>query len=126
MITFDGIELNPSLQWVNRDQSLRVAQTVRYTRGGMAKIYQQPLFSGIPILLEANEETGWFTNSMREDLLLRADMVGVMFPFFYFGTEYTVIFNHSDPPAVSFTKIIYRQVPDSSDYFMGTVSLITV
>lgn len=126
MITLGGIELNPSLQWVNRDDSLSIAQTLRLTRGGGARIYQQRLFAGRPILLEANEETGWFTNEMRESILELADTMDQTFLFSFFGEEYTVLFNHSEPPAVSFTKIIYRQVPDDEDWFMGRISLITV
>lgn len=126
MISLDGVPLSSSLQWVNRDQSLRVAQTLRLTIGGGAKVYQQRLHAGIPIVLAANEETGWFTNAMREAMLARAEMIGTVFVFQYFGASYNVVFNHSEPPAVSFEKIIYRQVPDAGDYFMGQILLVTV
>lgn len=126
MISLGGISLNPSLQWVNRDESLSIAQSVRYTRGGGARVYQQKLLVGRPIVLEANEETGWFSNQMRVDLLSLAEEVGQVYDFVYFTETYRVIFRHDEPPAVAFEKIIYRQVPDSTDYFMGRVSLITV
>ena len=126
MIQLGGVTLSPSLQWVNRDESLTVAQSVRYTRGGGVRVYQQKLIAGRPILLEANEETGWFTNGMRTSLLTMADEIGQVYEFVYFSETYQVIFDHANPPAVAFEKIIYRQVPDSSDYFMGRISLITV
>lgn len=126
MIFLDGVQLSSSLQWVNRDGSFRIAQRIRMTTGGGAKVYQQRLHAGIPIVLEANEETGWFTNEMREAMLARADTLGTVFVFEYFGSSYNVVFNHSTPPAVSFEKIIYRQVPDAGDYFMGQLLLVTV
>jgi hypothetical protein len=126
MITLGGIELNPSLQWVNRFETFSIAQTVRLTRGGGAKIYQQRLFVGRPVSLVADEETGWFTNEMREEVLALAEEMDQTFLFSFFGEEYQVVFNHTDPPAVSFTKILYRQVPDDDDWFMGKISLITV
>lgn len=126
MISLGGTALSNSLQWVNRDEALTVAQSVRYTRGGGVRVYQQKLIAGRPIILEANEETGWFTNGMRESILAMADEIGQVYEFVYFSETYQVIFDHANAPAVSFEKIIYRQVPDSSDYFMGRISLITV
>jgi hypothetical protein len=126
MISLGGIQLSRSLQWTNRDEALTIAQSVRYTRGGGVRVYQQKLLAGRPITLEADESTGWFTNAMRVSLLTMANEIGQEYTFVYFGETYQVIFDHANPPAVAFDKIIYRQVPDSTDYFMGRISLITV
>lgn len=126
MISLGGVALSNSLQWVNRYESLRVAQTVRRTTGGGVRVYQQRLYAGIPIVLEANEETGWFTNQMRTGILSLADQLNLSFEFVFFGEIYSVVFNHEQPPAVTFTKIIYRQIPSAEDYFMGKILLLTV
>lgn len=126
MISLGGIELSRSLQWINRDDALTIAQSVRYARGGGARIYQQELLVGRPIVLEASASTGWFTQAMRADLLTIAKEMGQVYEFVYFGETYRVIFDHANSPALTFEKIIYRQVPDTTDYFMGRILLITV
>ena len=126
MISLGGTQLSRSLQWTNRDEALTIAQSVRYTRGGGVRVYQQKLLAGRPIILEADASTGWFTNAMRTSLLAMGNEIGQEYTFVYFSETYQVIFDHANPPAVAFEKIIYRQVPDSADYFMGRISLITV
>lgn len=126
MIMLGGVALSSSLQWVNRFDAITIAQTTRYTRGGNIRVYRQRLMSGIPIQLRADESTGWFTESMRSSVLALADALGEVYDFHFFSEDYQVIFDHGNPPAASFEKMIYRQVPDSTDYFMGQISLITV
>lgn len=125
MITLGGVELNRSLQWVDRYRSYQIAQSMRYTRGGNIRLYQQRLYTGRRITLVADESTGWFTNPMRVAVLDLCSQIDQTFAFYFFGEDYEVVFDHTEV-AAEFEKIIYRQVPEDEDVFMGTVRLITV
>ena len=125
-ITFDGVELNGSLQWVDRFQQVNVAQSVKRTLGGKLVLRSLYLEKGTPITLVANEETGWFTKAMVDAIMTRSAVAGASYTLNFHGEIYTVVFRHDDPPAVVFDNLIKKIPVDTTDYLTGTIKLITI
>lgn len=126
MVTLGAVELNGSVQWLERYQASKVAQTEKRTLGGVLVVHHLTLVKGDPITLEATEDTGWFTKDMVDAIIAMANTAGGRFAFEYHGQQFTVMFRNSEPPSVEFTPLIPKAAPAGDDYFIGTVKLFTV
>lgn len=126
MITFDGVTLNGSLQWLDRTGYGRVAQERKTTLGGKSVFYSKYLIGGRPITLVATEETGWLTKVMVDALILRAEQPGLVYTLNVHGETYQVLFRHEEPPALEFAPLQPRATQLADDSYIGTLKLITV
>ena len=126
-ITLGGLTLNSDLLWTDRFQYSPVAQSTDRLLAGTLVVYNQSLNEGQPITLEANDTTGWFTKSMVDTLVGWGAEAGKIMTFDY-HSQFTaqVMFNHEDPPALSFEFIVNRVPFLTTDYFLGTIKLFTV
>ena len=125
-ISINGITLSPSLQWTDQHKYSPVAQTVKRTLGGGSVVYSQGLTLGRPITLEALADTGWITKAMLDTLEDLAQNPGAVYNLNIHGFTADVVFRHEEPPAVDFTPLTPRSSPQSGDYFIGTLKLLTV
>lgn len=126
-IVLGGLTLNPDLLWTNRFKYSPVAQATDRLLAGTLVVHNQSLQKGQPITLEANEETGWFTKLMIDQLVTWGAEPGKIMTLNYHDQEsHQVMFNHEDPPALDFDFIVNRVPFVSTDYFTGTISLFTV
>ena len=126
-ITLGGVDLNNSLQWVDRFDQTLVASTRRRTLGGNLVIFEQPLLAGANITLTATPDTGWFTYEMVVAIKALADVPGATHVFEFHGETYNVRFNYEGTP-VQFTPLIPKNAgyANETDYFVGTLNLYTV
>ena len=131
IIRLGGLDLNPSLNWVDRYQSYQVAQTVNRTVGGKAVVFATPLRAGRKITLESTQEHGWLTKEMVELLMGMAATVGSSF-LFECGEDggaiesVNTIFRHNEPPALEITPIVHRANHSSTDMFYGKIKLLSI
>lgn len=125
-IFLGGVELSEHMVWSDRDRYSPVSQTLTRTLGGEAIIYTQALYKGVPITLEAQQDTGWLTYAQVKDVRALAEVPGAEYQLSFYGGLYNVIFAHHDGDACSFTPLSYRVVHDDTDYFTGVIKLITV
>jgi hypothetical protein len=125
-LTFNGITLDPSMIWNDRNQSKRVAQSVTRTLGGGAVVQAAAISQGLPITIASGQDQGllrWPVVQQLEDL---ADVPGAVYVLDVDGTEYSVIFRHDEPPAFSADPLLARVAPFDEDYFRCTLKLMTV
>ncbi|WAS28448.1 hypothetical protein [Vibrio phage LV6] len=120
------IELNPNMQIPELNTSGVVQQENRRTTSGALVVVVQKQHKGKPLQLIATEDQGWISKKARDELLAAADKVGVEHVLVAGNQSFKVMFDHSDGTAVALTPIINRLVPDESDYYTGTIKLITV
>ena len=125
-ITLGGVVLSEHMVWSDRDTSSNTEQSLIRTLGGRAIVYAQQLEKGMPITLEATQDTGWLTYAQVKATRALADVAGAVYILDFYGTQYDVIFAHHVGEAFSFTPLIYRVVHDDTDYFIGAIRLITV
>lgn len=125
-ITLDGVVLSDHMVWSDRDTSSVVDQSMIRTLGGRALIYAQQLEKGVPITLEATQDTGWLTYAQVKAVRALADVAGGIYLLNFYGEEHTVIFAHHDGAAFSFSPLSYRVVHDDTDYFIGSIRLTTI
>lgn len=125
-LNLGGVELNPSMLWLDRHDSQNVAQSTVRTLGGGLVVFSQSLSLGEDITLQANQDSGWLTKSQVDSLITLARTAGAVYTLTVDGDAYDVIFKHDDPPAVNFRPLIPRLNMASTDYMVGTIKLLTV
>jgi alkylation response protein AidB-like acyl-CoA dehydrogenase len=129
MITLDGVDLNPSMVWVERYHSDAVAQTTRRTLGGVLVLDAAALEKGQKITL-VSEFGGLLLGALRrsvvEEVLARAEVPGATYELVFNGVAYSVAFRHDEPPAVQMEPIAPRTADGENDYFRGELRFITV
>ncbi len=126
MISLGGVTLSPSMQWTDKHAFQPVAQSVRRTLGGGVLVYAQELFKGRPITLEAQADTGWITKAMLDQLEVMAATPGGVFSLNVHGFVADVIFRHNEAPALEFAPLQPRAVPLATDFYLGTLKLLTI
>jgi len=126
MIQFNGVTLNPSLQWTDRFQFTGVAQAVNRTLGGKLVVFSSPLIAGRPITLVAEADTGWLTKAMVDAIVAAAATPGAQYTVSIHGEDFNVIFRHEDNPAIDFIPIQPKSNPLPGDWYTGTIKLLTV
>ena len=125
-IKLAGIDLNNSLQWVNRFTWQPVADNVRRTLGGGQVIYTQSLLEGRPITLSATIDTGWLTKDMVDQITALTASPTTSRTLEFHGEFYTVRFSFADQAPVSFQPLRAKQDIAANDYMIGTINLYTV
>lgn len=125
-ITLGGVALSDHMIWSDRDVSSSIEQSLIRTLGGRAIVYSQQLEKGMPITLEANQDTGWLTYAQVKATRALADVAGAVYTLDFYGTQYDVIFAHHTGEAFNFVPLIYRVVHDDTDYFIGAIRLTTI
>lgn len=128
-ITLGGVDLNDSLQWIDRYSQQPVAQSTDRTLQGGLIVYSQTLTAGRPITLRATTDTGWFTFGMVQALEALAAVAGTSYVFEFWGETYNVRFDHTQGPACQFVPLKPKDpnlMVSDEDYFTGSVKLFTV
>lgn len=125
-ITLGGIDLNPSLQWSDRWRYTSIAQEQLRTLGGSLVVNSARLYEGIKVTLVADTSTGWFTKPMVDSMLLLADGLASTYTLDFHGTVMTVAFDHTQSPVVQMRPLLYKEPQEVTDYFIGSLKLITV
>jgi hypothetical protein len=126
VLTLGGISLDPSMAWIDRDASQGVAQSVTRTLGGGIIVQSVGLQAGREITLASGSDFGMLRWPAVQALHALADQAGAVHTLDVDGTEYSVMFRHSDPPAFSAEPLIARIAPFDLDYYRCTIKLITV
>lgn len=125
MISIGGLELNPSMIWVERGESYGLVQRRVDLLGGRTKFLQRKLLTGRPITLLALEDQGWLDYSMVDTLIVMS-MEPVAYPLII-GSYYTdIVFDSSKAKAVAFKALVQRAVQFPTDPCYGSISLVTV
>lgn len=114
------------LQWPDRFTYSPVGQTHQRTLGGQLVTFEASLVAGRNITLQATQDQGWLTKKQVDDLKAIADTVGNTYSFVYDVDTFTVIFDHSNGPAVDFSLLVPRPNVEDTDYMSGTIKLLTV
>jgi len=125
-ITLGGITLPSQIVWANQFQKDPIAQDIKRTLGGGLVVTEQTLTEGRPIILQATQDQGWFTKAQVVAVEELASIVTTSYTLVFGSETFTVIFNHSQPPAVSFSPLVWRANSADTDYFVGTIKLLTV
>lgn len=125
-IVLGGVTLSPSMLWGDREEYTKVAQTTQRTLGGGLVVYHQGLDAGRPITLSALEDTGWITGAMLAAVQEMAATPGGVYTLNFHGFVSQVMFRHHEPPAVSFTPLQPKASPQSGDFYIGQIKLMTV
>lgn len=125
-IILNGVQLNPNLQWTDRCVSSGVRQDLRFSLGGRPLLSSGPMIGNRPVTLVSEEDSGWLSKDMADALIAMADTPGATYPFTY-GTEIVnglVVFRHHEQPALALRPLFPRVIPDSGDYWIGTIKLL--
>jgi hypothetical protein len=125
-ITLGGVALSDHMVWSDRDASSSIEQSLIRTLGGRAIIYTQQLEKGMPITLEATQDTGWLTYAQVKATRALADVAGATYQLDFYGELHDVLFAHHSGDAFSFAPLSYRVEHDDTDYFIGAIRLITI
>ena len=125
-ITIGGIDLNPSLQWTDRWRYSSIAQEQLRTLGGSLVVNSARLYEGLSVTLEADTSTGWFTKTQVESMLTLADGLTSTYTLDFHGVVMTVAFDHTKSPVVQMRPLLFKEPQEVTDYFIGTLKLITV
>jgi hypothetical protein len=112
--------------WLERQQSSKVAQSVRRTLGGRPVIFSSPILGGENVTLDSDAEHGWLTKTQLDAVKALADVPGAVYSLTFGATTISVMFRHNDAPAVDFTPFVPRQNHEAGDYFYGSIKLIKV
>jgi hypothetical protein len=125
-ITLGGITLPSGMIWQDEFQQDLVAQTSVRTLAGTLRVREQQLSNGRNITLAAIEDQGWMTRAQVEAVQALTLEAGNTYTLVIGVQTFTVKFRHSEPPAFEATPLIYRTTQVSTDYFTGTIKLLTV
>lgn len=126
-IKLGSVDLNNSLQWTNRYAETLVAGNRKRTLAGGLVIFTQDLTRGRIITLTATVDTGWFTFGMVTQMQLLAASSGSSYVFEYHSEFYNVRFDYENTP-VEFQPLVPKNAgyDNLTDYFIGTMRLVTV
>ena len=126
VLRLDTIDLPDNMTWQDKHQWLPVAQTVRRTVAGNVVTFAQGLTRGRPITLVANQSQGWLTLDQVTALQALASTVGATYSLMIEADVFIVQFRHEDFPAIEVEPLIPRLNEASTDFYSGTIKLLTV
>ena len=124
-VVFNGIDLNRGLIWQDRFQFTTQASSVERTVGGRQAIWVQQLLAGRPITLTATNDQGWLTKAQVDALQALADAGAASYTLLIDDVVYVVRFRFHEPPVLDMQPLIPRNNPEDTDYFIGTIKLMT-
>jgi hypothetical protein len=125
-ITLDGIVLPAGLLWSDEFAAARVTQNVRRTLDGSLVVFYGALHGGIPLTLESESDSGWFTRAQVEALALRAASPGGVYTLTLRNQTWRVLFRHQDAPAFEAKPLVSKAYPQPGDFYLATLKLLTV
>jgi len=125
-ITLGGLSLSPHMIWSDALNYQPVVQSTARTLGGAAVITSSATTKGRRITLDAVSDQGWLTKAQVDELITLASVAGSTYPLDIHGSTHTVMFFHSEGSAVVASPILSKQVYLSTDYYTGSIKLITV
>lgn len=126
-IILGGVDLNNSLQWVDRYAETLVEGNRKRTLAGGLVIFTQALSRGRKITLAATVDTGWFTFGMVTLMQGLADSPSSSYVLDFHGELHNVRFDYEATP-LEFQPLIPKNAgyANDTDYFIGTMRLVTV
>jgi len=124
MIKIGTLELPPEILWIDRYKWSSVFQGDVTTLGGKLIVQAIARTNGRPVTLSATSNQGWLTLSQVEALTALASVPGQHYLFEYGTFSATIVFNHSNPPALDLEPLVNGSEP--SDFHLGTIKLITL
>lgn len=124
-IVFNGTDLNRNLIWEDRFQWTPIASSVERTVGGRNAIFIQSLAKGRPITLTATNDQGWLTKAQVDILQALADAGAATYTLTIDTFSFVVRFRFQDAPPLEFQPLIPRNNHASTDYFIGSIKLMT-
>lgn len=125
-LRLDTLDLPDNMIWADRHQWLPVAQSVRRTVAGNVVTFAQALTKGQPITLVASQTQGWLTLAQVKALQVLASTVGATYSLMVEAEVFIVQFRHEDFPAIDVEPFIPRLNEESTDYYSGTIKLLTL
>jgi len=125
-ITLGGVTLSPHMLWPDERIQDQVAQSAVRTVGGTLKIREQVLTAGREITLAAIRDQGWLTTAQVDAVVALALVPNAQYSLVIGAQSFTVMFRHTDAPAVEFSPLVFRVDAPAEDYFIGSIKLITV
>ena len=120
MKRLSDIDLPDSMQWVDKDESNQVMQSVTYTLSGRPVI-RQSARSERPITLLAEDDVTWLDRATVDALLQLAAIPGATTNLEWDDEKHRVMMRHHEPPAMRFEPIW-----PGSDQYIGMIKLIAV
>lgn len=126
MITLDGITLPAGLLWSDEFAMPRVAQNMRRTLDGSMVVFYGEMRDGLPITLESEVDSGWFTRTQIEAIALRAASPGGVYALTLRNQTWSVMFRHQDAPAFEAKPLVSKTNPQPGDFYLATLKLMTV
>ncbi|MCF1458418.1 MAG: hypothetical protein LPH21_12920 [Shewanella sp.] len=124
-IQLGSVELSKHMVWANQYQYSKVRQTFDETLGGGIHIHADVVEAGRPIIL-TSQESGWLTRSMVEQLQLMSDTPGAQFELIMGDYSFMVMFAHHAGNAFAYEPKSFKLDGDATDWFVGSINLITV
>ena len=125
-LTLNGIALDPSLIWSDRDAFSPVAQSTTRTIGGRMVVEPSGISKGRPITFVSERNQGWVDYATVLSLKGLAQVAGGTYALVVGSETFTVMFRHEEAPAFEATPLIKRLNPDPEDWFLVTIKLMTV
>lgn len=126
MLTLDGITLPAGLLWTDEFAMPRVAQNMRRTLDGSMVVFYGEMRDGLPITLESEVDSGWFTRTQIEAIALRAASPGGVYALTLRNQTWSVMFRHQDAPAFEAKPLVSKTNPQPGDFYLATLKLMTV
>jgi hypothetical protein len=124
--TLGGVGLPVSLSWQDQYAFSPVAQKSVRTIGGKVVVFSQSLSRGRPITLVSLRDQGWMDLPTVNAIQALSIVPGATYSLVIDATVFTVVFRHHEAPAFNARPLIARVIPDSDDWFLATVRLMTV
>lgn len=126
MLTLDGITLPAGLLWSDEFAMPRVAQNMRRTLDGSMVVFYGEMRDGLPITLESEVDSGWFTRTQIEAIALRAASPGGVYALTLRNQTWSVMFRHQEAPAFEAKPLVSKTNPQPGDFYLATLKLMTV
>lgn len=127
-VSIGGVALEPESDviWQDRYASQDVAQVNRRTLGLRLVVFAGALVAGKAITLQATDNYGWLRKATVDALIALANVPGAIYTLVFGAETFSVIFDHSGGPAVDMKPLVARVAHATTDYFTGTIKLLTV
>lgn len=96
-----GVALPVQGVWTDRRQWSPIGMVTRRPLSGALDVYYASLAGGRPITLSYQPPNSWMLQATVDGLQALAAVPGATYTLTWFGVSYQVMFDHSQPPALS-------------------------
>lgn len=117
------ITLSDDLLWSDEYEWTAVEQQRSYSLSGALIVDVGVKAAGRPITLAGDDDYGWITRDVLDDLRTAADLPGQEFTLTLRGVAHTVIFD-ADP--ISARPVLDMRDPDDADHYIATLKFLEV